>query len=64
MILDDGIPTSTLSDFNTCLTSILVMYLSNDSIYYGDFQCIDKKKGEIKIIGDGAVYQRPSTLMP
>ncbi len=54
MILDDGIPTSTLSDFNTCLTSILVMYLSNDSIYYGDFQCIDKKKGEIKIIGDGA----------
>lgn len=54
MILDDGIPTSTLSDFNTCLTSILMIYLSKDSIYYGDFQCINKENNEIKIIGDGA----------
>lgn len=55
MMLDDGVPTSTLSDFNTCLTSILMTYLSNERTYYGDFQCIDKAKKEIKIIGDGAV---------
>ena len=58
MILDDGIPTSTLSDFNTCLTSILMMNLSEDPIYYGDFQCINKKNNEIKIIGDGACPTR------
>lgn len=55
MMLDDGVPTSTLSDFNTCMTSILMTYLSNDPIYYGDFQCINKENNEIKIIGDGAV---------
>ncbi len=55
MILDDGIPTSTLSDFNTALTSIMITYLSKERTYYGDFQNIDKEKNEIKIIGDGAV---------
>ena len=55
MMLDDGVPTSTLSDFNTCMTSILMTYLSDDPIYYGDFQCIYKDRNEIKIIGDGAV---------
>jgi L-fucose isomerase-like protein len=55
MILDEGIPTSTLSDFNTALTSILITYLSKERTYYGDFQNIDKSSNEIKIIGDGAV---------
>ena len=55
MMLDDGVPTSTLSDFNTALTSILITYLSNERTYYGDFQSIDKENNEIKIIGDGAV---------
>ena len=55
MMLEDGVPTSTLSDFNTALTSILMTYLSRERTYYGDFQCIDKETGEIKIIGDGAV---------
>ena len=55
MMLDDGVPTSTLSDFNTALTSILMTYLSEERTYYGDFQCINKENNEIKIIGDGAV---------
>ncbi len=55
MMLNDGVPTATLSDFNTCLTSIMIMGLSKDPIYYGDLQHVDKKKNEIKIIGDGAV---------
>jgi len=55
MMLDDGVPTSTLSDFNTCMTSILMTYLSDLPIYYGDFQCINKDNNEIKIIGDGAI---------
>lgn len=58
MMLNDGVPTSTLSDFNTCLTSIMIMGLSSDPIYYGDLQHADKKRGEIKIIGDGAVPPR------
>lgn len=55
MMLDEGIPTSTLSDFNTALTSILITNLSGEPTYYGDLQCLDKQAGEIKIIGDGAV---------
>jgi L-fucose isomerase-like protein len=55
MMLNDGVPTSTLSDFNTALTSIMIMGLSKDPIYYGDLQNMDKAKKEIKIIGDGAV---------
>lgn len=55
MMLNDGTPTSTLSDFNTCLTSIMIMGLSKDPIYYGDLQHVDKANNEIKIIGDGAV---------
>ncbi len=54
MILNDGIGTSTLSDFNTLLTSKILTDLSNDPIYYGDLQHIDKTSNEIKIIGDGA----------
>ena len=55
MMLDDGVPTSTLGDFNTAMTSIMITYLSGERIYYGDLQHIDKQKKEIKIIGDGAV---------
>ncbi len=55
MMLDEGVPTSTLSDFNTALTSILMTYLSKEPTYYGDLQCLDKKAKEVKIIGDGAV---------
>ncbi|MCL2163845.1 MAG: hypothetical protein FWH55_05485 [Oscillospiraceae bacterium] len=55
MMLEDGVPTATLSDFNTALTSILILYLSDDRTYYGDFQAINKETNEIKIIGDGCV---------
>lgn len=55
MMLDDGVPTSTLCDFNTVMTSILITYLSRERPYYGDFQSIDKQRREIKIVGDGAV---------
>ena len=55
MMLEDGWGTSTLGDFNTALTVYLLSRLSHEPVYYGDLQHIDKKSGEIKIIGDGAV---------
>jgi len=55
MMLEDGVPTSTLGDFNTALSVFLLMKLSRDPVYYGDLQHIDKSTREIKIIGDGAV---------
>jgi L-fucose isomerase-like protein len=54
MMLEDGHATSTLGDFNTALTVYLLTNLSKERVYYGDLQHIDKKSGEIKIIGDGA----------
>jgi L-fucose isomerase-like protein len=54
MMLEDGYGTSTLGDFNTALTVLLLAKLSKEAVYYGDLQHIDKKKKEIKIIGDGA----------
>lgn len=54
MMLEDGYGTSTLGDFNTALTVLLLTKLSMERVYYGDLQHIDKKKKEIKIIGDGA----------
>ncbi len=54
MMLEDGHGTSTLGDFNTALTVWLLTKLSNEPVYYGDLQHIDRKKKEIKIIGDGA----------
>lgn len=54
MMLEDGFGTSTLGDFNTALTVWLLTKLSKERVYYGDLQHIDKKKKEIKIIGDGA----------
>jgi L-fucose isomerase-like protein len=54
MMLEDGYGTSTLGDFNTALTVLLLTKLSMERVYYGDLQHIDKKRKEIKIIGDGA----------
>lgn len=54
MMLEDGVGTSTLGDFNTALTVWLLTQLSPERVYYGDLQHIDKPSGEIKIIGDGA----------
>jgi L-fucose isomerase-like protein len=54
MMLEDGYGTSTLGDFNTALTVLLLTKLSKERVYYGDLQHIDKKQKEIKIIGDGA----------
>jgi L-fucose isomerase-like protein len=54
MMLEDGVGTSTLSDFNTVLTVKLLTDLSEERVYYGDLQHIDKANNEIKIIGDGA----------
>ena len=54
MMLEDGHGTSTLGDFNTALTVLLLTKLSTERVYYGDLQHIDTKNKEIKIIGDGA----------
>lgn len=54
MMLEDGCGTSTLGDFNTAMTVLLLTKLSREPVYYGDLQHLDKKSGEIKIIGDGA----------
>ena len=54
MMLEDGHGTSTLGDFNTALTVHLLTKLSKERVYYGDLQHINKRNGEIKIIGDGA----------
>jgi L-fucose isomerase-like protein len=54
MMLEDGYGTSTLGDFNTGLTVLLLTMLSKEPVYYGDLQHIDTRNNEIKIIGDGA----------
>ena len=54
MMLEDGVGTSTLGDFNTALTVLLLTRLSKERVYYGDLQHIDRGTREIKIIGDGA----------
>ena len=54
MMLEDGVGTSTLGDFNTAMTVKCLTDLSNERVYYGDLQHIDKSNNEIKIIGDGA----------
>jgi hypothetical protein len=54
MMLNDRVGTATLSDFNTALAVKLLNDFSDDPIYYGDLQHIDKNNNEIKIIGDGA----------
>ncbi|MBU0640138.1 MAG: hypothetical protein KKB50_14830 [Planctomycetes bacterium] len=54
MMLEDGVGTSTLGDFNTAMTVKCLTDLSLERVYYGDLQHIDKRTNEIKIIGDGA----------
>ena len=54
MMLNDGWATSTLCDFNTALSTLLLQKMGTEPVYYGDLQHIDKKNKEIKIIGDGA----------
>ncbi|MFO7668422.1 MAG: hypothetical protein R6W31_02070 [Bacteroidales bacterium] len=54
MMLEEGMGTSTLGDFNTALTVKCLNDLSDEPVYYGDLQHIDKMNHEIKIIGDGA----------
>lgn len=54
MMLENGVGTSTLGDFNTALTVKCLTDLSGQPVYYGDLQHIDKENNEIKIIGDGA----------
>jgi L-fucose isomerase-like protein len=54
MMLEDGYGTSTLGDFNTALSVLLLTKLSKERVYYGDLQHLDKQTKEIKIIGDGA----------
>ncbi|MGQ9502099.1 MAG: hypothetical protein ACUVSF_10575 [Anaerolineae bacterium] len=54
MMLEDGVATSTLSDFNTALTTKLLLDMGDERPYYGDLQHIDKTTREAKIIGDGA----------
>lgn len=54
LILNDGIGTSTLCDFNTAMTVKLLTDLGDERVYYGDLQHVDKAAREIKIIGDGA----------
>jgi hypothetical protein len=54
LMLDRHVGTSTLSDFNTLMTVKLLTDLSEEPVYYGDLQHIDKTNNEIKIIGDGA----------
>lgn len=53
MMLEDGVGTSTLGDFNTAMTVKCLTDLSKERVYYGDLQHIDKSNNEIKIIGDG-----------
>ena len=54
MMLQAGVGTSTLGDFNTAMTVKLLADLSAEPVYYGDLQHVDKGAREIKIIGDGA----------
>ncbi|MFH1267517.1 MAG: hypothetical protein ABIK89_17480 [Planctomycetota bacterium] len=54
MMLEDGCGASTLGDFNTALSVLLLTKLSPEPVYYGDLQHVDKATKEIKIIGDGA----------
>jgi hypothetical protein len=54
MMLNDGFTTATLGDFNTAMSVLLLNKMGNTPVYYGDLQHVDRKRKEIKIIGDGA----------
>ncbi len=55
MMLEEGCGVSTLGDFNTALSVLLLTKLSSERVYYGDLQHINKATREIKVIGDGAI---------
>jgi L-fucose isomerase-like protein len=55
MMLEDRVPTSPLSDFNSLMSVILLNALSTDPVYYGDLQHINKANNEVKIIADGTI---------
>jgi hypothetical protein len=50
LMLEDRIATSSLDDFNTLMTVKLLNDFSEDPVYYGDLQHVDKSNNEIKII--------------
>ena len=50
LMLEQRVGTCTLNDFNTLLTVILLNDFSEEPVYYGDLQHIDKSNNEIKII--------------
>ncbi len=54
MMLNDGVGTATLCDYNNLMTVKILTELSRDPVYYGDLQHIDKSNNEVKVIGDGA----------
>ena len=54
MMLEERVGTATLGDTNTAMTVKLLTDLSDEPVYYGDLQHINRSNNEIKIIGDGA----------
>jgi L-fucose isomerase-like protein len=54
LLLNQRIACCTISDLNTLLTVQLLNELSEEPVYNGDFQHVDKSSNEIKIVGDGS----------
>ena len=50
LMLEARVATTTLCDFNTLMTVILLNDFSEEPVYYGDVQHVDKSNHEIKII--------------
>lgn len=50
LMLEDRIATSTLGDLNTLMTVKLMNDFSEEPVYYGDLQHVDRSNNEIKII--------------
>jgi hypothetical protein len=50
LMLEKRVATSSLADFNTLMTVKLLNDFSEEPVYYGDLQHIDKSNNEIKII--------------
>lgn len=50
LMLEQRVGTSTLCDFNTLMTVILMNDFSEEPVYYGDIQDVTKSNNEIKII--------------
>ena len=50
LMLEERVGTSSLGDFNTLMTVKLLNDFSEEPVYYGDLQQVDKSNNEIKII--------------